>query len=72
MTRGSGNHFIEVTVDESDRAWLFLHSGSRGVGNKIAQKHIAVGRDEAVVDQPAGPRPRSLTKYPPRTRTSTR
>jgi len=44
MTRGSGNHFIEVTVDESDRAWLFLHSGSRGVGNKIAQKHIAVAR----------------------------
>ena len=36
-TLGSGNHFIEVTVDELDRVWLFLHSGSRGVGNKIAQ-----------------------------------
>ena len=35
-TLGSGNHFIEVTVDEADRVWLFLHSGSRGVGNKIA------------------------------------
>jgi tRNA-splicing ligase RtcB len=44
-TLGSGNHFIEVTVDEQDRVWLFLHSGSRGVGNKIAQKHIAVARD---------------------------
>ncbi len=33
---GSGNHFIEVSVDETDRVWLFLHSGSRGVGNKIA------------------------------------
>jgi tRNA-splicing ligase RtcB (3'-phosphate/5'-hydroxy nucleic acid ligase) len=33
-----------VTVDELDRVWLFLHSGSRGVGNKIAQKHIAVAR----------------------------
>jgi len=43
-TLGSGNHFIEVTVDEDDRVWLFLHSGSRGVGNKIAQKHIAVAR----------------------------
>ena len=43
-TLGSGNHFIEVTVDELDRVWLFLHSGSRGVGNKIAQKHIKVAR----------------------------
>ena len=43
-TLGSGNHFIEVTLDEADRVWLFLHSGSRGVGNKIAQHHIAVAR----------------------------
>jgi tRNA-splicing ligase RtcB len=43
-TLGSGNHFIEVTVDELDRVWLFLHSGSRGVGNKIAQHHIGVAR----------------------------
>jgi tRNA-splicing ligase RtcB len=42
---GSGNHFIEVTVDELDRVWLFLHSGSRGVGNKIAQRHIKVAHD---------------------------
>jgi tRNA-splicing ligase RtcB len=39
---GSGNHFIEVSLDEQDRVWLFLHSGSRGVGNKIAQHHIKV------------------------------
>jgi tRNA-splicing ligase RtcB len=44
-TLGSGNHFIEVTVDERDRVWLFLHSGSRGVGNKIAQKHIRVAQE---------------------------
>ena len=37
---GSGNHFIEVSLDEQDRLWLFLHSGSRGVGNKLANKHI--------------------------------
>lgn len=44
-TLGSGNHFIEVTVDELDRVWLFLHSGSRGVGNRIAQHHIRVARE---------------------------
>jgi tRNA-splicing ligase RtcB len=43
-TLGSGNHFIEVTVDELERVWLFLHSGSRGVGNKIAQHHIKVAQ----------------------------
>jgi tRNA-splicing ligase RtcB len=41
---GSGNHFIEVSLDESDRVWLFLHSGSRGVGNKLAAKHIAIAQ----------------------------
>ena len=52
-TLGSGNHFIEVTVDEADRVWLFLHSGSRGVGNKIAQRHTAVAREAcAGVDLP--------------------
>ena len=44
-TLGSGNHFIEVTLDEQDRVWCFLHSGSRGVGNKIAQHHIKVAKD---------------------------
>ncbi|WP_144761188.1 RtcB family protein [Curtobacterium sp. 9128] len=46
-TLGSGNHFIEVSVDEEERVWLFLHSGSRGVGNKIAQHHIQVAQDLA-------------------------
>jgi tRNA-splicing ligase RtcB len=41
---GSGNHFIEVSHDEDDRVWLFLHSGSRGVGNRIAQHHIEIAR----------------------------
>jgi tRNA-splicing ligase RtcB len=44
-TLGSGNHFIEVTVDELGVVWLFLHSGSRGIGNKIAQHHIKVAAD---------------------------
>src|ERR1700733_9006192 len=34
-TLGGGNHFIELCVDTGSRVWLFLHSGSRGVGNKI-------------------------------------
>jgi tRNA-splicing ligase RtcB len=41
---GSGNHFIESTIDERSRVWLFLHSGSRGVGNKLATKHIKIAR----------------------------
>jgi tRNA-splicing ligase RtcB (3'-phosphate/5'-hydroxy nucleic acid ligase) len=44
-TLGSGNHFIEVSVDEDDRVWLFLHSGSRGVGNKLAMKHIKIAQE---------------------------
>ncbi len=44
---GSGNHFIEVSLDEEDRIWLFLHSGSRGVGNKIAQRHIKIAAELA-------------------------
>ena len=44
---GSGNHFIEVSLDETDAVWLFLHSGSRGIGNKIAQHHIQIARSAA-------------------------
>ena len=44
---GSGNHFIEVSLDEDDRIWLFLHSGSRGVGNKLAQRHIKIAQELA-------------------------
>jgi len=39
---GGGNHFIELCLDDEDNVWLFLHSGSRGVGNKIATHHIKV------------------------------
>lgn len=41
---GGGNHFIELCLDEEDRVWMFLHSGSRGVGNKIAQRHIKIAQ----------------------------
>ena len=43
-TLGSGNHFIELCVSARDQVWLMLHSGSRGVGNLIAQHHIEVAR----------------------------
>jgi tRNA-splicing ligase RtcB len=39
-TLGSGNHFIELVLDETDAVWMFLHSGSRGVGNRLAMRHI--------------------------------
>jgi tRNA-splicing ligase RtcB len=41
---GSGNHFIEISLDENDQVWLFLHSGSRGVGNKLATAHIKIAQ----------------------------
>jgi tRNA-splicing ligase RtcB len=43
-TLGSGNHFVEVCVDERTRVWVVLHSGSRGIGNRLAQRHIAKAR----------------------------
>jgi len=43
-TLGSGNHFIELSYDEQDRVWAFLHSGSRGIGNKLAMRHIKAAK----------------------------
>ncbi len=45
-TLGTGNHFIEVCLDEADRVWLMLHSGSRGVGNKIGRYFIELARED--------------------------
>jgi tRNA-splicing ligase RtcB len=41
---GSGNHFIELSLDQEDTLWVVLHSGSRGIGNKLAMKHIKVAQ----------------------------
>jgi tRNA-splicing ligase RtcB (3'-phosphate/5'-hydroxy nucleic acid ligase) len=41
---GGGNHFIEVCLDEADRVWVMLHSGSRGIGNRIGTYFIAKAR----------------------------
>src|SRR5262245_27695546 len=43
-TLGTGNHFIEVCLDEADRVWFMLHSGSRGVGNRIGTYFIRLAR----------------------------
>ncbi|MFG2298869.1 RtcB family protein [Streptomyces sp. NPDC048603] len=43
-TLGGGNHFIEFCLDESGSVWLMLHSGSRGIGNQLAEHHIGVAR----------------------------
>ena len=40
-TLGSGNHFIEVCIDENQDVWIMLHSGSRGIGNMIGTHYIA-------------------------------
>ncbi|NXY99720.1 RtcB family protein [Streptomyces sp. BR123] len=43
-TLGSGNHFCEVCIDTSGSVWLMLHSGSRNIGNELADFHINVAR----------------------------
>lgn len=45
-TLGTGNHFIEVCLDESDRVWFMLHSGSRGVGNRIGSYFIELAKQD--------------------------
>jgi len=45
-TLGTGNHFIEVCLDERDRVWFMLHSGSRGVGNRIGSYFIALAKED--------------------------
>ena len=45
-TLGTGNHFVEVCLDEADRVWFMLHSGSRGVGNRIGRYFIELARED--------------------------
>jgi tRNA-splicing ligase RtcB len=48
-TLGSGNHFVELCLDQDDEVWVVLHSGSRGIGNQLATRHIAVAKQLADV-----------------------
>lgn len=59
-TLGTGNHFIELCLDEEDRVWIMLHSGSRGAGNKIgsffteAARRLAQRLDRRLPDRDLG------------------
>ncbi|MBM2811631.1 MAG: RNA-splicing ligase RtcB [Chloroflexi bacterium] len=46
-TLGTGNHFIEVCLDEDGAVWIMLHSGSRGIGNRIGTHFIELARKDA-------------------------
>ena len=46
-TLGTGNHFIEVCLDENDHVWFLLHSGSRGVGNRFGTFFIELAKEDA-------------------------
>jgi tRNA-splicing ligase RtcB len=62
-TLGGGNHFIEVCLDESDRVWAMLHSGSRGIGNAIGSYFIELAKRDAERNQLALP-DRDLAYFP--------
>ena len=62
-TLGGGNHFIEVCLDESDRAWVMLHSGSRGIGNAIGSYFIELAKKDAEKNNVALP-DRDLAYFP--------
>ena len=47
-TLGSGNHFVEVCLDEAGAVWFMLHSGSRGVGNAIGTMFIELAKQDAL------------------------
>lgn len=45
-TLGTGNHFVEICLDEEDRVWIMLHSGSRGIGNAIGSYFIELAKND--------------------------
>jgi tRNA-splicing ligase RtcB (3'-phosphate/5'-hydroxy nucleic acid ligase) len=62
-TLGGGNHFIEVCLDESNGAWVMLHSGSRGIGNAIGSYFIELAKKDSEKHQIALP-DRDLAYFP--------
>jgi len=59
---GGGNHFIEVCLDEADRVWVMLHSGNRGVGNRIGTYFMQMAR-EAIAKKGIGLPDRDLAWF---------
>ena len=45
-TLGTGNHFVEVCLDQDERVWFMLHSGSRGIGNAIGRTFIELAKED--------------------------
>lgn len=45
-TMGGGNHFCEIVIDETDHVGIMVHSGSRGIGNRIGSVYIAAAKEE--------------------------
>jgi tRNA-splicing ligase RtcB len=62
-TLGGGNHFIEICLDEADRVWAMLHSGSRGIGNAIGSYFIELAKKDSEKHQLALP-DRDLAYFP--------
>lgn len=54
---GGGNHFIEICIDKDNQVWLMLHSGSRNIGNVLAQRHIETAKELARLTKTALPDP---------------
>ena len=54
---GGGNHFIEVCIDTENQVWLMLHSGSRNIGNVLAQCHISTAKELAKMTKTSLPDP---------------
>ncbi|MFW6359634.1 MAG: RtcB family protein [Chroococcales cyanobacterium] len=54
---GGGNHFIELCLDTEDNVWLMLHSGSRHIGNKLAECHIRTAKNLAKLTESKLPDP---------------
>lgn len=50
-TLGGGNHFIELCLDEEQRVWVMLHSGSRGIGNVIGRYFIEAAKKDMMRHQ---------------------
>jgi tRNA-splicing ligase RtcB (3'-phosphate/5'-hydroxy nucleic acid ligase) len=48
---GGGNHFIEICLDTDEQVWIMLHSGSRNIGNMLAQRHIQTGKELAKLSE---------------------
>src|SRR3954462_13126549 len=62
-TLGGGNHFIEICLDESNRVWVMLHSGSRGIGNAIGSYFIGLAKKDFQKNSAALP-DRDLAYFP--------